>query len=81
MTICARRPWQADSDACFVTVAPMSKIPEQIIDAGYEYFLEGSVLREVLELPEAKKVSEEGKVNLAIYYAENDAYPPWIYDK
>lgn len=79
MTICARRPWRADSEACLVAVAPLSKIPEHIAEDGYEYFLEYSVLREVLEMPEAEKVSEERKVNLAIYYAENDAYPAWIY--
>jgi hypothetical protein len=81
MTICARRPWRADSEACLAAVAPMSKIPEQISEDGYEYFLEVSILREVLEMPEAEKVSEEEKVNLAIYYAENDAYPAWIYEK
>lgn len=79
MTICARRPWRADSDACLVSVAPMSKIPEQTIDDGYEYFLEGSVLREILEMPEVETVSKERKVDVAIYYAENDAYPPWIW--
>jgi hypothetical protein len=81
MTICVRRPWSANSDACLVSVAPMSKIPEQIIDDGYEYFLEGSVLREVLEMPEAERASDEGKVNLAVYYAENDAYPPLLYER
>ena len=80
-TICVRRPWRADSDACLVSVAPMSKIPEHVIDDGYEYFLEISILREILEMPEAENLSEQAKVNLAIYYAENDAYPPWIHEK
>jgi hypothetical protein len=81
MTICVRRPWTADSDARLVLVAPMSKIPEQIIDEGYEYFLEGFILQEVLEIPQAEEISDEEKIDLAIYYAENDAYPPWIYKK
>ena len=61
MTICARRPWRADSDACLVRVPAMSKIPKQVIDDGYEYFLEDSVLREILEMPEAQTLSEEAK--------------------
>jgi len=81
MTICARRPWRADSDACLVRVPAMSKIPKQVIDDGYEYFLEDSVLREILEMPEAQTLSEEAKVDLVIYYAENDAYPSWVYEK
>ena len=79
MTICARRPWRADAEVRLVRVAPMSKIPEQVINEGYEYFLEASILQEVLNLPQAKNASEEEKVHLAIYYAENDAYPPWIF--
>ena len=51
------------------------------IDDGYEYFLEDSVLREILEMPEAQTLSEEAKVDLVIYYAENDAYPSWVYEK
>jgi len=81
LTVCLRRPWTADSDACLVSVAPMSKIPEQVLRDGYEYFIEGAVLREVLEIPEAARSSENEKVALIIYYAENDAYPPWIYTK
>jgi len=81
MTICARRPWRADSDACLVRVPAMSKIPKQVIDDGYEYFFEDSVLREILEMPEAQTLSEEAKVDLVIYYAENDAYPSWVYEK
>ena len=79
MTICVRRPWRADSDACLVQIAPMSKIPEQIIDDGYEYFLEGFLLRELLEMPEIEAIPEEQKVDAAIYYAENDAYAPWLW--
>src|SRR5579871_1602040 len=81
MTICVRRPWRADSDACLVPAAPMSKIPEQIIDGSFEYFLEGSILRELLKMPEAEKLSAQAKIDLAVYYVENDAYPPWMHVK
>ena len=79
--ICARRPWRADSDVCLVSEAPMSKVPEQVVRDGYEYFIEGAVLREVLEMPEAERCSEREKMDLIIFYAENDAYPSWIYPK
>jgi hypothetical protein len=59
MTICARRPWRADSDACVIRVPAMSKIPKHVIDDGYEYFLEDFIVREEnLEMPEAKTMSE-----------------------
>ena len=78
-TVCLRRPWTAESEACLASVAPMSKIPEKILSEGYEYFIEGSVLREVIEIPEASEISDKEKADLIIYYAENDAYPSWIY--
>ena len=78
--ICARRPWRADSDVCLVSDV-LSKVPERVIRDGYEYFLEGAILREILDTPEAERCSEHEKVNLIIFYAENDAYPPWIYPK
>ena len=77
-TICARRPWTADSDVYLVAVGT-SKIPEQVVGNGYEYFIEGWILRDVLEIPETKRYSERQKADLIIFYAENDAYPPWIF--
>jgi hypothetical protein len=36
--------------------------------------------RQVLEVFERRKPSEEQTRALLLYYAENDAYPSWVYE-
>ena len=78
MTLCLRRPWRADSEVCLVSDT-VSKIPEPIRSEGYDYFLEAFVIRELLEMPEVARASENEKVDLILYYAEHDAFPEWIH--
>lgn len=78
-TICLRVPWTADSEARVVELDKESLPPDALSD-GLKYFLETSVAREILDglrknVP--TKSTTEDSCNLLLYYAENDAYPPW----
>lgn len=78
LTIVAKRPWTANSDAHLVFLTDACHIPSNVLQAGFEYFLEVSIaLDEVLgEL--ANQLSPAQRVAAIIYYAENDAYPDWL---
>ena len=81
LTICAREPWTGDSEMTLVRVDSMSKLPDWIVSSGLKYFLEVSVAREILEIPEAQSLRDTEKLRLLIYYASNDAYPRWVFEK
>lgn len=75
--IIAKRPWTGDSEAKFVRFTEDFRIPDEARSAGYDYFLEVSVLRdEVLSGPFA--LSDDQKIAAVIYYADNDAFPEWL---
>jgi hypothetical protein len=77
LCIVAKRPWAGDSEARLVAVDEDFQIPNEVLAAGYEYFLEVSVaIEDVLTGPVA--LSPEQRVAAVIYYAENDAYPAWL---
>ena len=48
-------------------------------DAGFKYFLGVSTAREVLEVFQGREPSLEEKIDCLLYYAENDAFPGWVY--
>jgi hypothetical protein len=76
--IFARRPWSAFSEA---RVGPLDgdlRVPGEVRQDGFEYFLEVNLAREVLEAFGTRSPSREDKLRLVIYYAENDAYPDWL---
>jgi len=79
-TIFARKPWTIDAEAKVVPLDDESRAPSEAV-AGMEYFLEASVAREVLEGLAARPsgTSSAAGCKLLIYYAENDAYPEWVY--
>lgn len=56
-------------------------IPTDVKEAGFSYFLEIFVAREVLEVLEGKPSTSEERVRLLIYYADNDAYPEWVHQR
>ena len=68
--IYARKPWSP-------TAAAMIG-PDDLEPAGFEYFLEVSVAREVLEGP---LLTLDERVRLLLHYAEYDAYPDWLPQK
>ena len=54
-------------------------MPSYITTLGFEYFLKVHVAKEVLEVLSGRKASKDEKLRLLIFYAENDAYPDWVY--
>ena len=77
-TLFVRRPWTPTSE-CVVEVDDDPELPRRLKSKGLEYFLETFVIREVLEVFQGKPPSDEEKLRLVIHYAENDAYPDWVY--
>ena len=78
--LCVRRPWSPSAEC---TVAPPDEnlgVPMHVKKAGLEYFMEVYIALEVLSVFE-KPASEKEKIELLIYYAENDAYPAWVINK
>lgn len=77
--IFAKKPWTLESDAEIGPLDSDLRVPKPIIDRGLEYFLESSVVREVLEVFGNRESTEAERRALLMYYAENDAYPEWVY--
>jgi hypothetical protein len=77
--IYARRPWNRDAESKLVPFPDDLQIPQSVLAEGFEYFLEVSTAREILEDFLEKKRSLEQVTDFVIYYAENDAFPEWAY--
>lgn len=80
-TIFAKPPWLPTSAAQAVVLDETYKTPTEIDQAGLEYFLEVHVAKEVLGVFGQRSVTQDEKFRLLSFYAENDAYPDWVYEK
>lgn len=78
-TLCARRPWTADSE-CTVIELDEGTIPKATEKAGFAYFLEVEVAREILGVFGKRKPTLDQKFRLIVFYAENDAFPDWVHE-
>lgn len=78
--ICVKKPWSSCSDAQLVDPDERLAVPENVTAAGYSYFLEVHVAREVISVLRERPSSIDDKVRLLIEYAETDAYPEWVYE-
>ena len=77
--ICARAPWSPASEAMVVNADAQNRVPREVTDQGFLYFLETDVAREVLEVFQGRPGGAAEKIACLIYYATNDAYPAWVY--
>ncbi|GAB3767379.1 hypothetical protein GCM10028796_28920 [Ramlibacter monticola] len=77
--IVAKRPWSADAEAELVELTEDYRIPSAALSAGYEYFLEVSVALDAVLDGLGARLTSEQRVEAVIFYAENDAYPEWLY--
>lgn len=75
--ICVCRPWNHDSEAVLVPFPPDLRIPAQVQESGFEYFLEVSTAIEILEPFLAVSPTPLQVFDFVLYYAENDAFPDW----
>ena len=78
-TIFARKPWSAMSEAVLVATDDEGRI-DRAVPAGFAYFLEVNVSREVLEVFGDRPASLGDRTRLLIYYAEFDSFPDWVYE-
>lgn len=77
--ICAKRPWSETAEAQLVQPDEEWAVPSDVKEAGFEYVLEVHVAKELMEVFEGKPPSLAEQVRLLLHYAENDAYPDWVY--
>lgn len=80
-TLFVRRPWAADAECLATALDEELRVPQHVKDAGFHYFLEVSLAREVFEVFEETPPTNDERVSLLLYYAENDAYPEWVYQR
>lgn len=81
LMLCAREPWSKNSECLLFVPDETFTVPQSLKDIGFVYFLEVSTAREVLGVFGEKPPTDEEKVRLLIHYAENDAYPEWVYKR
>jgi hypothetical protein len=79
--VLARRPWNMNSDAVIAQYEGNFELPKALTDQGFEYFLEVAVAQEVLEVFGSRPSTVQQRRDLVLFYAENDAYPDWVYDE
>lgn len=79
--VCVRRPWIPSAECVVTEPAENLGVPTHLKNAGFAYFLEVHVAHEVLGVFGDKPSTHEEKVRLLIHYAENDAYPEWVYHR
>ncbi|MFN5046743.1 hypothetical protein [Roseateles sp.] len=79
LCIFAAKPWSATSPAVAVQLDGEFKPPKEISEQGLVYFLEVHVANETLEVFGDRQPSSIEKRDLLIFYAENDAFPGWVY--
>jgi hypothetical protein len=79
LCIFAAKPWSTTSPAAAVRLDDEFKPPHGVLEQGLVYFLEVHVANEVLEVFGDRQPSAMEKLDLLIFYAENDAFPEWVY--
>lgn len=81
MCIFAKKPWAPNSEAEVVPLGKDYQTPPNIAAQGLDYFLEIHIAKEVLDVFGEHSPTKDEQRNLLIYYAENDAYPVWVYER
>lgn len=79
LCIFAAKPWSASSPATVGQLDDDFKPPDDLSAQGLAYFLEVHVANEALEVFGDRRPSADEKQKMLIFYAENDAFPDWVY--
>ena len=79
LCIFAAKPWSETSPAEAVQLDDSFRPPQEIVERGYDYFLEVHVAKEALTVFGDRPPTKLEKRDLIIFYAENDAFPDWVY--
>lgn len=76
----ARPPLTWGAEAMFVDLTDDYRVPQPILDAGFQYLMGAEDLSSVLEYVRKKKISEKAIAEFVIHYAMVDSAPAWIDD-
>jgi hypothetical protein len=76
----AKVPWTPDAEAVISALNQQLGVPDELKQAGFRYFLEKSLIDELMMVRNDKRLNSEQLIDFVIYYAEYDAYPPWLND-
>jgi hypothetical protein len=79
--IFSEKPWSINGRAIVDKLDSDYRVPISISSKGLEYFLEVSTAKEVLEVFRDRTPSINERCDLLMYYAENDAFPDWVYQE
>lgn len=79
LTICARRPWTANSEAVVTKLTDELKVPPEVTARGFDYLLEVDETLSVFGVFSGPAPTLEEKIRLLIHYGEHDAFPDWVY--
>ncbi len=71
--VCARRPWTFESDAIIIPMPDDCRIPDEIKQSEFQYFLESTIIVEIKQ--DFSERPTKALIETIIYYAENDAFP------
>jgi hypothetical protein len=80
LCIVARRPWGRDADAMLVRLTEEYRVPSHVTAAGYEYFLEVSLIREEVLGSWGSRMTGNQRFDVVLHYAEHDAWPDWFHE-
>ena len=75
--IFARKPWSRTSEAIFDELNEDCTVPSALLAEGYCYFLEGYLVREILDARAKRLLSETQMVDMIMYYGTHDGFPDW----
>jgi hypothetical protein len=78
LTIVAKRPWNADSEARLISMTDDGRVPSDVLRDGFEYFLEVFIALDEVLGEFANRLSPAQRVAGIVYYAEHDSYPDWV---
>jgi hypothetical protein len=76
--IYVRRPWSPAAECQTARYDPSVTTGRQ--RDGMDYFLEAGTAREALAVFDGRASTLDERLRLLIYYAENDAFPDWVYE-
>ncbi len=79
--ICVKQPWTSGAEAQLTEPDERLAVPAEVKAAGFVYFLEVHAAKEVIGIFGERLASLDERVRLLIEYAQNDAYPEWIYQR
>jgi hypothetical protein len=75
----AKKPWSLHSEALIGKLDTDLRVPKNIADQGFDYFIDAAVAHEVLEVLADRETTPQQRHDLLLYYASHDAYPDWVY--